>query len=115
FKALYFWSIGQQNRAIEASNQALVAAETVSEPPGKVLAKLFAGRARHAQGEFALAVELMNWVIGATDEDRTNFLGMANLPSVSARTWLSWSLAERGDFGPALTRAEEAVYIAEAV
>ena len=80
-----------------------------------MLAKLFAGRARHARGDYAQAIELMNWVISATDADRANFLGMANLPSVSARTWLSWSLAERGEFGLALARGDEAVYIAEAV
>jgi tetratricopeptide (TPR) repeat protein len=115
FKALYFWSVGQQDRAIDASEQALVAAQPVGEAPAQVLAKLFAGRARHARGDYAQAIELMNWVISATDGDRTNFLGMANLPSVSARTWLSWSLAERGDFALALTRGDEGVYIAEAV
>ena len=115
FKALYFWSIGQQERAIEATEQALVAAQPVGEGPAQVLAKLFAGRARHAQGDYAQAIELMNWVICATDGDRTNFLEMANLPSVSARTWLSWSLAERGEFELAVARGDEAVYIAEAV
>lgn len=115
FKALYFWSIGQQDRAIEASEQALVTAEPVGEAPALVLAKLFAGRARHARGEYAQAIELMNWVIGATDGDRANFLGMANLPSVSARTWLSWSLAERGEFEKAVARGDEAVNIAEAI
>jgi len=115
FKALYYWSIGQQRRAIDASEKALLAAQQVEEAPVQVLAKLFAGRARHAQGEYGAAIELMNWVIGATDSDRANFLGMANLPSVSARTWLSWSLAERGEFGAALACGDEAVYIAEAV
>jgi tetratricopeptide (TPR) repeat protein len=115
FKALYFWSMGQQDLAIDASEQALVIAQSVSEAPVQVLAKLFAGRARHARGEYTQAVELMNWVISATDSDRGNFFGMANLPSVSARTWLSWSLAERGEFGPAFARSDEAVFIAEAV
>ena len=115
FKALYFWSIGQQNQAIDASQQALVAAEPVGEASAQVLAKLFAGRARHARGDYAQSIELMNWVISATDSDRANFLGMANLPSVSARTWLSWTLAERGEFEIALTRGDEAIYIAETV
>ena len=115
FKALYFWSIGQQDLAIDASERALVVAQPVGETPAEVLAKLFAGRARHARGDYAQAIELMTWVISATDGDRANFLGMANLPSVSARTWLSWSLAERGEFGLAFTRVDEAVFIAEAV
>ena len=93
----------------------MVAAQPVGEAPAQVLAKLFAGRARHARGDYAHAIELMNWVISATDGDRANFLGMANLPSVSARAWLSWALAERGDFALALTRSDEGVYIAEAV
>jgi class 3 adenylate cyclase/tetratricopeptide (TPR) repeat protein len=115
FKGLYYWSIGQQDRAIEATDQAAAVAEPVGDVPARVLAKLFAGRARHARGEYIKAVELMNWVISATDGDRANFLGMANLPSVSARTWLAWSLAERGEFGLATARGEEAVYIAETV
>src|SRR5262245_29054498 len=115
FKSLCFWSIGQQDLALDVSEQALVAAEPVGEFSVQVLAKLFAGRARHARGDYADAIKLMNWVISATDGDRTNFLGMANLPSVSARAWLSWSLAERGEFEPALTRCDEGVYIAEAV
>jgi tetratricopeptide (TPR) repeat protein len=114
FKALYFWSVGHQDQAIDASAQALVAAQSDGETPVQVLAKLFAGRARHARGDYTQAVELMNWVISATERDRADFLGMANLPSVSARTWLSWSLAERGEFGLALTRGNEAAYIAEA-
>jgi tetratricopeptide (TPR) repeat protein len=115
FKSLCFWSVGQQDLALNASEQALVAAEPVGERSVQVLAKLFAGRARHALGDYAEAIKLMNWVITATGDDRTNFLGMANLPSVSARAWLSWSLAERGEFELALTRCDEAVYIAEAV
>ncbi len=115
FKALYYWSIGQQDRAIDASEQALVTAEPAGDTPALILAKLFAGRAWHARGDYAHAIELLNWVVDETEGDRTNFLGMANLPSVSARTWLSWSLAERGDFGAAIARGDEGVYIAEAV
>ena len=43
FKALYFWSVGQQDQAIEASEQALLAAQPVGEASAQVLAKLFAG------------------------------------------------------------------------
>jgi class 3 adenylate cyclase/tetratricopeptide (TPR) repeat protein len=115
FKALYYWSTGQQDRTLEATEQALATAQSVGEAPAQVLANLFAGRARHARGDYAQAIRLLAGVVAATDDDRANFLGMANLPSVSARTWLSWSLAERGEFGPALTRSQEAVYIADAV
>jgi len=115
FKALYYWSTADQDRAIEAAQQSIDTATSVGEKSAEVLATLFAGRARHALGDYAHAIERLEWVIGATDEDRTNFLGMANLPSVSARTWLSWSLAERGDFEPAITRGQEGVYIADVV
>ena len=115
FKSLYFWSVGRQDRALEAAEQAFATAEPVGERPVQVLAKLFAGRARHARGDYVGAIDLLNWVIDATEADRTNFLGMANLPSVSARTWLAWALAERGEFEAAMQRAEEGVYIAETV
>ena len=115
FKALYYWSTGQQDRTLEAADQALATAQNVDEKPAQVLANLFAGSARPARGDYADAIHLLDGVVKATDDDRANFLGMANLPSVSARTWLSWSLAERGEFGPAVTRSLEAVYIADAV
>ena len=115
FKSLCFWSIGRQDLAIEASEQAVLTAQPIGEPSVQVLSKMFAGRARHARGDYVEAIDLLNWVIRATDGDRTNFLGMANLPSVSARAWLSWSLAERGEFELALMRSDEAVYIADAI
>ena len=115
FKSLCFWSVGRQDPAIDASEQALVTAQSVDELSVQVLSKMFAGRARHARGDYVEAIELLNWVIRATDGDRTNFLGMANLPSVAARAWLSWSLAERGEFELALMRSDEAVYIADAI
>ena len=115
FKALYYWSTGQQERAIEAAEESMATAQTVGEKQPQVLATLFAGRARHALGDYTRAIEQLSWVVSATDHDRTNFLGMANLPSVSARTWLSWALAERGEFGAAMARSQEGVYIADAV
>jgi class 3 adenylate cyclase/tetratricopeptide (TPR) repeat protein len=115
FKALYYWSTGQQERAIEAAEQSIATAQTVGEQPPQVLATLFAGRARHALGDYTRAMERLSWVVRATDNDRTNLLGMANLPAVSARLWLSWSLAERGEFAAAMARAQEGVYIADAV
>jgi tetratricopeptide (TPR) repeat protein len=39
--------------------------------------------------------------------------GMAACPSVWARSWLAWSLAERGEFAEGVTFGEEAVRIAE--
>src|SRR4029453_8995969 len=98
-----------------AAEGAVTTAQRVGETASQVLATLFAARARHARGDYAHAIKLLNWVVGATDGDRANFLGMANLPSVSARTWLSWSLAECGVFGLAMVRGDEGVFIAEAV
>ena len=115
FKALYYWSTGQQERTLEAAEQALATAQSVGEAPAQVLANLFAGRARHARGDYAEAVGHLQSVIAATDHDRVNLMGMANLPSVSARTWLAWSLAERGEFTQAVARSQEAVYIADTV
>src|SRR4029434_10277177 len=98
-----------------AAEGALTTAQRVGETASQVLATLFAARARHARGDYAHAIKLLNWVIGATDGDRANFLGMAHLASVSALTWLSWSLAECGVFGLAMVRGDEGVFIAEAV
>jgi tetratricopeptide (TPR) repeat protein len=42
-------------------------------------------------------------------------LGMLALPSVLARAWLAWALAEVGDFQAAQAHADEGIRIAEAV
>jgi class 3 adenylate cyclase/tetratricopeptide (TPR) repeat protein len=115
FKALYFWSIGDQDQTIGATGQASEAAVAIGDIPAQVLANLFAGRARHARGEYADAIKQFELVISATDANRADFLGMANLPSVSARAWLSWSLAEQGKFGLAIKCGTEAATIAETV
>lgn len=115
FKALYYWSVGRQDHAIAAAEQAAKTAAPVGERAAQVLADLFAGRARHARGDYAEAIALLERVVAATEDERGNFFGMANLPSVSARTWLAWALAERGDFGAAIVRGNESIYIAEAL
>ena len=48
FKALYFWSMGQQDRTMEATEQAAEVAGAIGDLPAQVLANLFAGRALHA-------------------------------------------------------------------
>ena len=115
FKALYFWwdrPTGSRHRrrrtgiGYRADGWRDAGAGT-----GKALRRPCAT----CEGRLPAGDELLNWVVAATDADRTNFLGMANLPSVSARTWLSWSLAELGEFVPALMRGDEGVCIAEAV
>ena len=113
FKALFFWSTGMQGHAIEAAEQALGLTDPTRDPAGNCLPRLFWGRALHARGNYTHAIRLFNEVIEATDLDRTNFLGMANLPSVSARAWLAWAMAEQGIFAEAQLRAEEAIDIGE--
>jgi class 3 adenylate cyclase/tetratricopeptide (TPR) repeat protein len=113
FKALYFWSIGDQDRTMDATSRAVEAAAAIDDTPAKVLANLFAGRALHARGQYSDAIAQFEVVINTMDANRADLLGMANLPSVSARAWLSWSLAEQGEFEPAITSGMEAASIAE--
>ena len=80
-----------------------------------VVTNLRLGQVYHALGDYRRAADFFTRTIASLqgDLEREHF-GMAGLPSVYARAWLAWCLAELGDFPEGIARGEEAVAIAEA-
>lgn len=80
------------------------------------MANFWLGCTYHVQGDYRRAVDLLGRVVDSLEGDliRERF-GMAGLPSVLSRSWLTWCLAERGEFAEGIERAEEGIRIAEAV
>jgi hypothetical protein len=72
------------------------------------------GQAYHALGCYGPAVEHLTTVIASVPARSIgDYTGTAAPPSVIARVWLTWCLAERGEFPEGLVQAEEALRIAD--
>jgi tetratricopeptide (TPR) repeat protein len=80
-----------------------------------IVATCRVGQAHHSLGDYARAVDFLRRPLASLqgDLERQHF-GMAGLPSVFARAWLGWSLAELGNFPEGIARCEEGIAVAEA-
>jgi class 3 adenylate cyclase len=109
-----FWWAGEHAQAIGAAERDLAIAASFGNFEGRVQAACRLAQAHHTLGNYARAAELLRGVVGSLTGDlaRERF-GMAALPSVWARSWLCWALAERGEFADGAAVGEEAARIAE--
>ena len=90
--------------------------ETLGDVSLKVAVNLYLGAAYLGLGEFRRAEEHLGKTIGLLEGDlvRERF-GLHGIPAAIARSYLSWALAERGEFGEAIARGQEGVEIADAM
>ncbi len=107
---------GDQPSAIASGRRAVAVAAEANDRGLEAVANLYLGQAHYIIGEFREATSLLERSIGLLQGDLVfERLGMLALPSVYARAWLAWTLAEVGDFEAAQVHADEAVRIAETV
>ena len=109
------WWSGEHARAIEVGQRDLAVAANFRNFGMNIVATCRLGQTHHALGDYGRAADFLRRVLASLqgDLEREQF-GMAGLPSVFARAWLGWSLAELGDFPEGIARCEEGVAIAEA-
>jgi class 3 adenylate cyclase/tetratricopeptide (TPR) repeat protein len=111
----YAWLMGDQERYIELSQQALAAAETLGNFDLQVRATYYLGTAYHTLGDYPRAMDYLRRAVALVERDPFwKAPGSSTPNSVNARLYLSWSLAEVGAFTEGSARAEEALRIAEA-
>jgi class 3 adenylate cyclase/tetratricopeptide (TPR) repeat protein len=108
------WWAGAYERAVKAAERDLAVGVSFSNVAGRVVASCRLGQAHHALGHYDRAAGLLRQIVASLQGDlvREHF-GMAALPSVWARSWLAWTLAERGEFAEAVAVGEEGSRIAE--
>jgi class 3 adenylate cyclase/tetratricopeptide (TPR) repeat protein len=112
----YFFLTGRLAAARTFGQRALTIADTVGDLSLQVTASLGLGLTEVASGEHVGGEQFLRRVVqllaGALSRERC---GQAGFPSVLSRSWLAWSLAERGEFSEGMTHGQEAVRIAEAI
>jgi transcriptional regulator with AAA-type ATPase domain/tetratricopeptide (TPR) repeat protein len=108
--------MGEHDRAWEAGERALALGGGGDDFALRVSTNTYLGQVRLARGDYREAASFFRDNAAALVGERARErFGLPQLPSVHSRMCLAWALAERGEFGEALARAEEAVAIAEAV
>ena len=113
--AANLWWNGAYARAIEVGRRDLAIAVDFGRFDLNITNTCRLGQVHHALADYAEAASLFRRVLASLQGDlQWEHFGMAGLPSVFARAWLAWCLAELGDFDEGVTLGEEAVAIADA-
>jgi tetratricopeptide (TPR) repeat protein len=109
------YTLGEPAEAIRTAERALEAGRALPDRPLQIVAAFGLGQAHHVLGQHRAAQQHLGDALAELDGGLSRERwGMAGLVSVAARLWLAASLADTGDFAAALTRAQEAVALAEA-
>ncbi len=111
----YLWRMGDQRRAEELGQRAVAISSQVGDFALEVVATFFLGQGYFNIGDYTRAIDHCRRNVTVIKGERAyQRLGLTGLPSVLSRTWLAWSLAERGEFPEAMVHAKDSLVIAEA-
>ena len=103
---------GDSQGAIEAGQRGLTAADTLRDASLQESANFYLGQVLHWMGDYRRCSGLLSHNVTAL-ENELRSRGAESKQSVNSRAFLAWCLAELGEFSEAMTRAQEAVAIAE--
>ena len=116
FLSASHWQLGQSEEATEAAHKALETNLEAKDLPLEVGANFYLGCTTITSGDCLKAEQYFSKIAEMLDGDlRLDRCGLPFVPSVISRSWLVWSLAERGDFETGGEYAEEAIKIAKEV
>jgi class 3 adenylate cyclase/tetratricopeptide (TPR) repeat protein len=106
---------GTLHSATASGRRALQLGAATNDVRLSTMARFFLGIAHHCLGDYADAIENFQDVIALLAPRPDEWCGEPGPPSVFARGFLAWSLAERGQFDTAMTVGDEGLRQAEAV
>ena len=107
------WWAGEYDRAVKASQRDRAVGASFGNFAMQVVATCRLGQVQQTLGNYGAAADLLRQVVASIQGDVVRErLGMAAFPSVWARSWLAWTLAERGEFAEGTKVGEEAMRIA---
>jgi tetratricopeptide (TPR) repeat protein len=112
YMAHYFWSTGDQDRALVCGQHALAIAIARGDVTLQVETHVYLGQAHHALGDYHRSSDLLRQTLEALEGDlsRRRF---GVFYALVAHTWLVWCLAETGAFAAGITLAQEMLRTAE--
>src|SRR6266849_5628437 len=111
-----FYMTGHPTEALAFGQNALALAESLKDAPLQVTGSLYLGAGCLGTGDYRQAEELLRKVLQVLDGDlsRERF-GLAGFPAVLARGYLTWALADRGEFREGIIHGQEGFRLAEAL
>jgi class 3 adenylate cyclase/tetratricopeptide (TPR) repeat protein len=109
-----FWITGKHDRALEAGELALAAANAQGHRPSQMGARFSLGMVHHALGNLSRTIEIQRDLLKdfSPEMERERF-GWVGYPSVLIRTFLAGALIDSGDFAEAETHLEAACRVAD--
>ena len=116
FNSASLWQLGRSRHAIDAANQSLEISESANDLSLAVGSQFYLGCCTVTSGDCENAESIFAQIVDMLDgELEFERCGLPFVPSVVARSWLVWALAERGKFEQGQRYGNEALMIAKAV
>ena len=108
-------SAGFHTEATEVGERALALGRTLDDLTLQAWTGIGLGRAYFALGQYRIGIERTRWLVAMDAQTPldASTRPATLLPSVGARTWLALCLGRIGEYGDAVSAAEEAVGVAE--
>ena len=116
FESASLWQLGRSEKALETAERALAVSRQSDDLSLEVAAHFYLGCPLVTSAHY-LRAEEMFLAIGKRLKGYLSLerCGLPFVPAVISRSWLAWSMAERGDFDNGLAQGTEALQIAEEV
>lgn len=116
FESASLWQLGRSEKALQTAERALAVSRQSDDLSLEVAAHFYLGCPLITSAHYLRAEEMFL----AVNERLKGYLslercGLPFVPAVISRSWLAWSLAERGEFESGLAQGTEALQIAEEV
>ena len=116
FESASLWQLGRRDQAIATAERALDVSRKADDLSLEVAANFYLGCPLITSGEYTRAEAVFQIIVDRlTDDFKFDRCGLPFVPAVIARSWLVWSLAERGEFEEGIGHADAALAIAEKV
>src|SRR5204863_8125837 len=96
----YHYLLGEPAQTVEYGARCLGIAERRHDPALATLARRYLGHSHHAQGQHALAIQILEDNLSALDAEVTaGATAVASTTAfVASSAWLAWAFADLGEF-----------------
>ncbi len=111
-----FYMTGHPMEGLGFGQSAQALAESLGDVQLQVTANLYLGLACLGTGAYRRAEDLFRKVLQLLEGDRSRErFALAGFPAVMARGYLTWCLADRGEFEEGIAHGQESIRLAEAL